>query len=291
MNNWEVITDVRAVLGEGPVWDVRNGHLYWVDIEGQCFYEYEPAEGALRVHEAGQRIGAVVPCQSGGFLAAMEHGLYLYDAQSGIWSEWKDTERERTDNRFNDGKCDARGRLWAGTMSLHGQERQGSLYRFDANGSANLMETGIGISNGLAWSLDNKLFYYIDSNARCVAAYDYDVSQGSISGRRVVLEIPQEAGSPDGMSIDSEGMLWIAHWGGYKVARIHPETGKILQELRLPAPLVTSCCFGGPELDELYITTARVGLSDEVLREYPLSGALFKVKPGVKGLPSIPFDR
>ncbi|WP_270170845.1 SMP-30/gluconolactonase/LRE family protein [Paenibacillus sp. SYP-B4298] len=289
MSNWEVLTDVRAILGEGPVWDTRNGYLYWVDIEGQRFYEYDVADNTLRTHEAGQRIGAVVPRSSGGFLAAMEQGLYLYDTVSGEWTEWNDTERERTDNRFNDGKCDANGRLWAGTMSLRGLERQGSLYRFNADGSARRMETEIGTSNGLAWSLDNKHFYYIDSNARCVAAYDYDLEKGEIGGRRTILEIPQEAGSPDGMSIDSEGMLWIAHWGGYKVARMNPATGETLEEIKLPAPLVTSCCFGGAEMDELYITTARVGLSDEVLHEYPLSGALFRVKVGVKGTASVPF--
>ncbi len=220
----------------------------------------------------------------------MENGIYSYDPAGNKLKEWSDTERNIPGNRFNDGKCDAAGRLLAGTMSTIGEAKAGSLYRFDPDGSVSLLEVGVSTSNGLAWSLDNRVLYYIDSNTQSVVAYDYDLEIGTISGKRTVIEIPREAGTPDGMSIDAEGMLWIAHWGGFRVARFNPHTGKQLQEIRLPAPLVTSCAFGGPALDELYITTAKVGLSESDLQQYPLSGALFKIKLPVKGIASVPFN-
>ncbi|MBJ6363702.1 SMP-30/gluconolactonase/LRE family protein [Paenibacillus sp. MAHUQ-46] len=289
MGNLEVISNIKAELGEGPVWDARSGAVYWVDIEGKRFFSHNPSSGQLEEHDAGQRIGAVVPREQGGFIAALENGIFTYDPASREWIEWSDTERDLTGNRFNDGKCDAAGRLLAGTMSTIGEPKAGALYRFDLDGRVDRLEEGVSTSNGLAWSLDNQFLYYIDSNTQTVAAFDYDLESGTVSGKRTVIEIPKEAGTPDGMSIDAEGMLWIAHWGGFKVARFNPQTGELLQEIRLPAPLVTSCAFGGEHLDELYITTARVGLSQEKLEQYPLSGSLFKVKLAVKGTLSIPF--
>ncbi|WP_332461401.1 SMP-30/gluconolactonase/LRE family protein [Paenibacillus tianjinensis] len=195
-----------------------------------------------------------------------------------------EVEPEHPRNRLNDAKCDSSGRLWFGTMSMDFTKAAGSLYVMDLDGQVRRVLTGISISNGLAWDDQRGRMYYVDTATRGVDVMDYDVQSGTVDNRRRVFLIPEGAGDPDGMTIDREGMLWIAHWGGGCVSRWNPHTGKQLAKVEVPAKNVTSCTFGGDALDELYITTARDGMSEEELQRWPLTGGLFKFKAGVQGV-------
>jgi sugar lactone lactonase YvrE len=200
-----------------------------------------------------------------------------------------DPEQDLPGNRFNDGKCDPAGRFWAGTLALDGTPKVASLYRIDADLSVHKMLGEVSCSNGIVWTLDGQTMYYIDTFLRRVDAFDYEYQTGEISGRRVAFEIPSEMGFPDGSTLDSEGMLWVALWQGGAVSRWNPETGELLQVVKVPAPNVTSCAFGGPNLDRLYITTARNGMSDQALAEHPLAGGVFFADVSATGLPAFAF--
>lgn len=283
MNRAELVLDARAVLGEGPSWDARKQVLYWVDIIGRKVHVYNPATNTDREIPTGQLVGAVVPCQDEGALVAMQNGFFRLDPDSGRLDPVADPEEHMPDNRFNDGKCDAAGRFWAGTMDMNEQRISGALYCLDKDGTVRKVLDAVGISNGMAWSRDNRTMYYIDTMRKNVAAFDFDLDSASLSNRRTVIDFSNEQGVPDGMTIDEEGMLWIAHWDGYQVSRWDPHTGRKLDSIPLPVARVTSCVFGGPNLDELYITTAR---HNGIVREYgnqPHAGGLFRVKLTVKG--------
>jgi sugar lactone lactonase YvrE len=191
-------------------------------------------------------------------------------------------------NRFNDGKCDPAGRFWAGTMEFNGAADRGALYCLDVDHSVTQKVAPVTISNGLVWTADSKIMYYIDTAANTVRAFDYAVDTGAISGERVVVT-NEGAGGFDGMSIDEDGMLWVAVFGGWGVRRYDPGTGKLLRDLRLPMSNVTSCAFGGDQLDELYVTSAVHGMDESARREQPLAGSLVKIDPGVRGVPAYSY--
>jgi sugar lactone lactonase YvrE len=285
----ELVLDIKAALGEGAIWDAELQVLYWVDILGCQVHVYDPANGQDRVVDVGQYVGTVVPRQAGGLMLALHHGFASLDLETGQVKIVADPEQHLPGNRFNDGKCDPAGRFWAGTLALDGTAEVASLYRLDADMSVHKMLDQVTCSNGIVWTLDNKTMYYIDTNLRRVDAFDYDHETGAISGRRTAFEVPNEMGYPDGSTLDSEGMLWVALWQGGAVSRWNPVSGELLQVVNVPAPNVTSCAFGGPKLEQLYITTARNGLSEEALAEYPLAGGLFCAKVAVTGLPASGF--
>jgi len=279
----ELVVDEQALLGEGPSWDATNKVLYWVNILEKKIFMYDPGTHVNRTIELDQYVGAVVPTESGKLMLALQHGFYTMDLNTEQLTKIVDPEEHLPDNRFNDGKCDVRGRFWAGTMSLKDAQGAGSLYCLDVKHNVKTMIQNVTISNGIAWSPDNKVMYHIDTPTRQIAAYDFEVETGIISNKRVVIEVPEEMGNPDGMTADEAGMLWVAKWGGSQIGRWNPNTGERIDSVDVPAPLVTSCSFGGENMDELYITTARVGLSDETLQKYPKAGGLFRVKTDVKG--------
>ncbi len=285
----ELVLDARVALGEGPIWEPQNQVLYWVSIMESKVFIYDPASASNRVIDVGQYVGTVVPSTSGALYLALHHGFAKLDLDTEELTMIADPEEDLPDNRFNDGKCDPAGRFWAGTMSVEASGSVGSLYMLDTDGSVRKMAEEISISNGLVWSLDNTTMYFIDTPTRRVDAFDYELATGNISNRRPAITFPanteaDQFGAPDGMTGDAEGMLWVAHWGGSRVTRWNPESGELLNTIQLPVSQVTACAFGGPNLDELYITCARTGLSDEELTTQPLAGSLFKAKPGVKGL-------
>ncbi|HMO58075.1 MAG TPA: SMP-30/gluconolactonase/LRE family protein [Roseiflexaceae bacterium] len=282
----ELVIDAGATLAEGPVWDIAAQRLYWVDILEHRVHTFDPQHGTQQVFDIGQYVGAAVPRRSGGLILAIQHGFAHLDLASGTITQLVDVEADLPDNRFNDGKCDPAGRFWAGTMSLSGRQGAGSLYRFDPDQTVHRMVSDVSISNGLAWKSDLTTMYYIDTPTLTVTALDYDHARGAVANRRVVITIPDGQGGPDGMTIDAEGMLWVAHWGGSCVTRWDPAQGRLLQQFDIPAAQVTSCCFGGPGLDELYITTASYGLSAEARAAQPAAGGIFRVRPGVQGLPA-----
>lgn len=273
-------------LGEGAIWHPGQEALMWVDItEGRVFM-YKPGEGMVKNIELESMVGTVVPATKDYLaVAAQETGItgIKEDGTTEMLTGFpKDAE---SNVRFNDGKCDPEGRLWVGTMHKQAQQGAGKLYMLEDD-SLHVKESGVTISNGIVWDTDIQVMYYIDTPQQSVYAYDYDRETGEISNRRVVIEIPEESGSPDGMAIDAEGKLWIAHWGGHGVYRWDPENGELLQKIEVPAPNVTSCAFGGKDLETLYITTAKEGLSEEQLAEFPLSGSLFVKDTGIKGTES-----
>ncbi len=283
------VLNTDAVLAEGPSWDADNDLLYWVDIEGMKVHVYDPETDTDRSIDVGQRVGAVAARKSGGLVLAMHHGFYLLDLETEKLTPISDPEADRPNNRFNDGKCDAAGRFLAGTLDFEEKEPLGAFYRMDTDRSVTKLFGDVTISNGLAWSPDNGTMYYIDTPKRRVDAFDYDIETGTPSNGRTVVEIPAGEGGPDGMASDSEGMIWVAQWGGWKVSRWNPATGKLIGEIKMPVERVTACAFGGKDLDELYVTTARRDLDEEGMKKQPLAGKVFRVKVGIKGLPTYKF--
>ena len=285
----ELVLDARANVGEGPLWHAPSQRFYWVDINHNEVHIYTPGDGADRTIDVGQKVGTVVVRAKGGLLLALHHGLGFLDIDSEKITMLCDPEADLTDNRFNDGKCDPAGRFWAGTMSLSRNPGTANLWRLDPDLSVHRMLEGVTVSNGLVWSLDHRTMYYIDTSTLKVDAFDYELETGAIANRRPVVSFPEDTGKPDGMAIDVRGMLWIAHFGGSCVSCWDPATGAMLQTIEVPTDNVTACAFGGPNLDDLYITTARVKLNEEQLQQQPHAGGVFVVKPGVQGVESFEF--
>ncbi len=282
----ELVVDARATLGEGPVWDSESQSLFWVDIEEGRLHEYQASGDSDRVWDVGCRVGAAVPRGPRDMVLATERGFELLDLDSGTKTLWVEPEGDHPNNRFNDGKCDPHGRFWAGTMSMVRERQAGSLYVLELDRSVRRVLTHVTTSNGLGWSPDLGTMYYIDTPTMLVRAFDYDGDAGTIGNGRVAVEFSDAAGRPDGMTVDADGMLWIAHWDGGRVSRWDPRSHQLLQSVRLPADRVTSCAFGGRDLQTLFITTARHGLDAERQRKQPHAGSLFALEPPVGGLAS-----
>ena len=286
----ESILHAQAALGEGALWNPETAKLYWVDIEGRALHVFDPATGHDRCYPVGQRIGTVVPRRGGRALVALQNGIHEIDLNTGLLILLANTLSENS-LRFNDGKCDPAGRFWVGTFDMLLRPHAGTLYRFDPDGSTHVMLRRITNSNGIAWSSDRRTMYYIDTPTLAVQAFDYDHATGSIANPRVVIRFAEAEGWPDGMTIDAEGKLWVARWGGGRVQRHDPATGALLQVVTVPAPFTSSCAFGGPGLETLFITSARGGLTPQQAAEFPLSGDVFAVQPGVAGVPACFFGK
>ncbi|WP_416148368.1 SMP-30/gluconolactonase/LRE family protein [Salipaludibacillus sp. HK11] len=289
MKQAELIFDAKATLGEGPCWLSESNKLIWVDINGYSVNLFDPATGTNQSHDIGQYVGAAVVREKGGLLLALYHGFYFYDLETKQLTAVGDPESDIETNRFNDGKCDPEGRFWAGTMVLDGEPGDANLYRMNKDLNVERLISGVTISNGMAWNIEKETMYYIDTPTKKIRSYDFLMKTGEITNHQTAITISEGMGSPDGMTIDEEGMLWVAFFGGWKVIRFDPETGESLTEISVPASQVTSCAFGGEQLNELYITTARIGLSDEELEKQPHAGGVFRVKLDIKGAPSYQF--
>lgn len=281
-----LILDTKSQLGEGPLWDEREGVLYRVDILGEKLHRYHPATGIDEVFDVGKHVGTVVLDESGGVLLAVQDGFARFNLLTETLEMIATPQQYVDSNRFNDGKASPDGSFWAGTMAYDATPHAGKLYRLDPAGNVHLEESDVTISNGITWTEDHKTMYYIDSPARIVTAFDYDKTSGNISNGKIVIKVPDNMGVPDGMAIDSKGQLWIAHWGEGAVVCWCPKTGEKMQEIKVPASQTTACAFGGGDMKTLYITTARVGLSDEQLENEPHAGGLFTVETDVTGVPS-----
>jgi len=275
----EHFLSVQNQLGEGPLWHPEEELLYWVDIEGECFHRYSPETGRGDTVQLGQPVGCLAFRKSGGLVLGLRDGLAFWDQNTSDIEIIDNPEAGRLNARFNDGKVDPEGRFWAGTL---GEDDQSCLYKLDLDRSVQTMETGIKISNGIGWSTDQKIMYYTDSPLRVIYAYDFDLESGSINNRRDFVKVPPEDGFPDGLTVDSEGFIWSAHWDGWRVTRYDPD-GKIERVIYLPVQRPTSCAFGGPDLDQLFITSAWTGLSETERQEQPLAGDLFLAHADVKG--------
>lgn len=295
----ELLLDAKATLGEGPAWDEKSQTLYWVDILAKRIHAFK--DGRDDFLQMDEFVGCLAPRRDGGLVAAL-HASFVTLERGVVRNGIPHTPAgyhpapqllarvdEPATNRFNDGKCDPAGRLLAGTMDMDEKAASGNLYSLEAGKSPRKLLDGIRISNGLAWSPDYRIFYYIDTPTRQVRAFDYDLETGNISKSRVVVEILSGMGFPDGMTSDMEGRLWIAQWGGSRVSKWNPLTGQKEAEIAVPAPHVTSCVFGGPRRDILFVTTARVGLDESTLAQNPLSGGLFQIQTQTEGMPTFEF--
>ena len=291
----EPIVESACWLAEGPCWDIAGQRLLWTDVPGRKIHSWTPA-GDHRQWSVPNMITALAPRRNGGLIVAESHGLAFFDFESGALTPFVAPEADKLRNRSNDGGCDRQGRFWYGTMSNNladdGSEIEmegstGTLYRVDPDGSWRAVVPDVGISNTLAWSADDRLFYFADTLTG-IYAFDFDPQAGTLAGRRpfAMQDRPElaERGHPDGSTIDAEGFLWNCRWDGGCVIRLAPD-GTIDRIVDMPCSRVTSAVFGGPDLDTLYITTVTYGLTDAQRAEQPLAGAIFAYDPGVKGLP------
>ncbi len=284
----DIAFDVKADLGEGPVWDLARERLLFVDIMKGDLHAFDPATGGDAVFEIGQPIGAVTPTVRGDWLAAVRDGFVRVDPATGATTPAAIVERDRPDNRMNDGYCDPRGRFWAGTMSMTHVREAGALYRLDPNGEVTCMLTGVTTSNGIDWSPDGRLLYYVDTGTGRIDLFDFDLDDGAIWGRRVFAVIPENEGKPDGLIVDADGCLWLALWGGGALHRYAPD-GRRDRTLALPVTHPTKCAFAGADLSDLYITSASRPLSAAARAAEPHAGSVFHCRPGVKGRAATPF--
>jgi sugar lactone lactonase YvrE len=282
----ELVLDAGADVGEGPVWDAATGGLIWVDITSSVVHVWYP-DGRWRSWQVPEHVGAAVPRAAGGMMLAVRSGFASL-ADDGSVRVVAMVEADDAGTRMNDGKCDPQGRFWAGTMAYAETPGAGSLYRLDPDGAVHQVLTGLTISNGLGWSPDGTVMYYIDTASGGVDTFRFDAAAGAITGRRRLITVDPADGSPDGMTVDDEGCLWVALWGGGAVRRYRPD-GTLDAVVPLPASQVTSCAFGGQDGGDLYITTAACGLSPRQRDAQSHAGGLFRCRPGVTGPPTTPF--
>ena len=285
---FKLVGKSKAILGEGPVWDENSDTLYWVDIKGRALHAHTPGSNVDRCINLPIEVSAVAPRIGGGLIAATRNGFAFLDPQDGRLDQIEDPEAEFPDNRFNDGTVDNLGNFIAGTMHDLERDNTGSVYCLDSEGAVKPLFGGYIVCNGPAFSPDGCTLYFSNSSEREILAFPYDAGIPDVGKPRLFTKIKEAQGYPDGLAVDLDGCVWCAHWDGGGVSRFSPQ-GEFLQFFALPIPRVTSCAFGGSDYEQLYITTASWGLSSVQQQESPLSGSLFVVTPGVKGMPSRAF--
>ncbi|WP_261718290.1 SMP-30/gluconolactonase/LRE family protein [Streptomyces sp. FZ201] len=274
MTTYEVAVRAEATLGEGPTWDAVGGRLLWIDILGGRVHTYDPASGRRTVRTTEQHVGAVKPRVGGGLVLNLRDGVGLLDPDGSF--RWLHREVV-PGRRANDAAVAPDGALWAGTMRYDEAPGGGTLSRIGGDGSVEVVLDDVAVSNGTGWSPDGRLMYYIDSPTRRVDVFDH--ADGRITNRRPLAGIEDGAGFPDGLTVDADGCVWVALWDGGAVRRYTPD-GRLDREIVLPTPRITACAFGGADLADLYITTARVGLD----APHPVAGSLLVVPGAGKGL-------
>jgi sugar lactone lactonase YvrE len=278
----ELVVDAHAELAEGPIWDDRTERLYWIDLLGGIVHKTDPSSGADDTVKVGTAIGAIALREDGRMLVAVADGIGVLDPRGNNLDLVLPFQADRPERRMNDGKVDPMGRFWVGSMAWNATPGDGALLRIDPDMSVTTVLEDLTIPNGLEWSDDGGTMYYIDTVTSRVDRFDFDLRAGTLSGRRPLVTLPEEGGYPDGMTLDAEGHLWVALFDGWGVQRYSPE-GRLEQRIEIPAQQVTSVAFGGPDLDELYITTGQEDFPPGGKRNQPHAGGLFRYRPGVTG--------
>lgn len=276
----EVVIAAGARVAEGPVWDPSSATLLWVDVAQSLVHRSHPGTGTDEVMAVEAQVGAVGIRAQGGLVLATREGFAALDDQSGHLRLLARIAASHPGSRMNDGKVDAAGRFWAGTA---GRPDAGRLYRLDPDHRVHVMLEGVTTSNGLDWSPDGRTLYYVDTATLGVDAFDFDLDTGAVRDRRRVVDVAPP-GRPDGLCVDREGTIWVALWGGHAVHRYDPH-GRLLAQVKVPVARVTSCAFGGRDLDVLYITTAMDPQAATADPDEPLAGSLFACRPGTTGQP------
>jgi sugar lactone lactonase YvrE len=280
----DIAVDVRVELGEGPIWDAGRARLLFLDIPPGDVYEFDPSTGGQAVFNVGQPVGSITPTARHDWLVATRDGFFRLDPTSGATRLVAIVESELPDNRMNDGYCDPRGRFWAGTMSMTHAPDAGALYRLDTDGTVTRMLQHVTTSNGIDWSPDEKLMYYIDTGTRRIDVFDFDVDAGTIANRRPLVTFGDGEGKPDGLVLDAEGCLWVALWDGGAIRRYTPD-GRLDRAIAMPVSRPTKCAFGGSDLSDLFITSARPASTAAPAAE-PHAGSVFHCRPGARGRPA-----
>ena len=288
----EVWSTAPGLLSEGPRWHAERQELLWVDILGSLMHRATVTAdgrcGEVTTVAFDRHVGAVAPVIGGGYVIAAGTGFLFLD-QTGAIRELAQPEAGRTDVRMNDGVCDLQGRFWAGTMAYDETPGAGSLYRLELDGSATTIHTGLTVSNGIGWSPDESTMYLNDSGTRSLYAFRFGGASGTISDHRTLVELDRGRGTPDGLTVDEEGGVWVALWDGGAVNR-YASDGSLLETVELPVQRPTSCAFGGPELTTLFVTSAREGLDDRALADQPAAGRVLAITGlGVRGRPCLPY--
>jgi sugar lactone lactonase YvrE len=284
----DVAFGVRAQLGEGPVWDERTQTLWWVDIDRHLLWCQTPGASGPRCADIGEEVAAVLPREEEGLVLSLRTAVALTDRQLTITSLVPVLSARAGKMRLNDAACDPAGRLWFGSMATDGQLGRGALYTLAPDHSLSCARASVSVSNGLGWSPDGRTMYYVDTPTQRIDAFAFDVDSGRLGRQRTLATVPVSDGKPDGLAVDGDGSIWVALWGGGAVQQLSP-LGRWGHRIELPTSNVTSCCFGGANLQELYITTARRGLASAKLATEPLAGAVFVCSPGTHGLPVTRF--
>jgi sugar lactone lactonase YvrE len=280
----DLVLDAKATVGESPVWDGATSKLWWTDIPARRLHCFDPTAGHSDSFDTPGRVGCFALARSGGLIVAMEHGLYRLEPVSGMHELFFEPEADRPENRFNDGRCDRRGRFLASSMHEPRTSPQGALWQLDPTKGVRLLADQALVGNGLAFSPDDRFMYWSDSRRHRVFRFEYDIETGSVWNQRLWLQSDDSQGRPDGAAIDTDGCYWSARFRGFRVIRFTPD-GRIDREFRLPVSQVTMCAFGGSDLRTLFITTARENLNEAELAREPLAGGIFAVDPGCQGLP------
>jgi len=289
MNGIECALDQSALLGESPIWHPSEQALYFVDIHRPAVHRYRPASGELSTWPVAENVGSIGFRKAGGLIAALRRNFAFVDVGDGRVRPLQPALFPDADLRFNDGRCDRAGRFWSGTVQESRKPGLASLFRVDADGGAHRTpDVALTVANGISWSPDDRVMYLADSWDRSIYAFDFDLAQGRVANRRLFARLADDAGIPDGATVDSDGCYWVAHFDGWRVSRYTPH-GKLDRQITLPVPRPTSCAFGGPDLKTLYVTSACFNLSAEQRAEAPRSGCLFALDVGAQGLPEPEF--
>lgn len=284
----ECVVRSENILGEMPIWSGRDRLLYWIDVRAPALHSYDPSDAKVQTYPLPELVGSFCERQSGGLMLALKSGLYFYDTGAGVSKLWLDPEPELPNNRLNDGKCDRQGRFWVGSMNDGDRIPTGKMFCVEQGGDYRELFDGITIPNSLAFSPDGRLMYFADTPKKKIMVYDFDTDTGIPQNPRVFRDMQDHQGRPDGSTVDADGCLWNAEVHASRIVRYTPQ-GKVDRVIDLPVSVVTSCAFGGPGLDTLYITTARQGLTPEQLQNQPLAGSLFAINTGAVGVPETLF--
>ncbi|WP_044206613.1 SMP-30/gluconolactonase/LRE family protein [Flammeovirga sp. OC4] len=279
----ECIWNIPSTLGEGPLWVEYEQAVYWLDIVEKKVHRYSTFNQSKKSWQLSFELTSLAFRESGGFIGTVRDGFALIDFENDDYKMIQSLEEHLPENRFNDGKVDTYGNFWAGSMDEKEKKASGSLYRLGADGKVAHLDSDYIITNGPAFSPDGKTLYHNDTIKRVI--YAYDIEDKSIKNKRVLYQLNDPEGYPDGLTVDADGNLWQCSFAGARITKLSPQ-GEVLEVYEMPVPNITSCTFGGEHLDTLYITTARYLMTDEDKQKFPLAGSLFAFKPGVKGLPT-----